>query len=77
MLWRVEEAIETTRLADEVGPDLFITVATDQIVIVGLVPDGKPLDDLAEAVRADCAAAARCISPHVFRFRGGKWIIAK
>lgn len=65
------------KLADEVGPDLFMTVATDQIVIVGLVPDGKPLDDLADAVRADCAAAERCISPHVFRFRDGKWIIAK
>ena len=63
-------------LADAVGPDMFITVASDQVVIVGTLADGPDLTKLAEAVRGDCEAAPRCISPHVYRFRDGQWKIA-
>ena len=64
-------------LSDEVGPDLFITVTSDQGFIVGTVKDGPELEALARAAAADCEAAQRCISPHVYRFRCGKWVIAQ
>ncbi len=64
-------------IAAEVGPDLFITLATDRLIVFGILPDGPQLDKLAAAVRADCAEASRCISPNIYRFRDGKWVIAK
>ena len=65
------------RISDEVGPDLFVTVTSDQLVVVGTIKDGDGLDKLAEATAQDCAAASRCISPHVYRFRDGEWVVAK
>ena len=35
-----------------------------------------PFDKLVKAVQEDCDAAERCISPHVYRFRDGKWAVA-
>ena len=63
-------------LAEKAGPNLFVTAATDQLVIVGLSAPGPDFDKLVKAVQEDCNAAERCISPHVYRFRGGKWIVA-
>ena len=61
----------------KVGPDLFTTVASDGLVVMGVLPDGEMLNKLAKVVRQDCESASRCISPHVYRFRDGKWVIAQ
>lgn len=62
-------------IAETAGPDLMITAVSEQFVITGLIPD-ENLDGMKEAVLADCNSAPRCISPHVYRFRGGMWVIA-
>ena len=64
------------QIAAEVGPDLIVTVATDHFVFTADIPDGKPLEELKQLVAEDCAAAARCISPNIYRFRDGGWVIA-
>lgn len=66
--WRV--------LALAVGPELFVTAVSDQIVMVGLLPAGAELEQFKQAVRDDCAAAERCISPNLYRWRDGLWVIA-
>lgn len=64
-------------IATDAGPDLIVTVVSDQFVLVGLMPDGPGLDKFAATVADDCRAQERCISPHVYRFRGGRWVIAR
>ncbi len=64
-------------ISDKVGPDLFVTVVADTIVYAGILPDGPAFDDLKTAVAEDCAALQKCISPHVYRFRDGRWAIAR
>ena len=63
-------------VSDEVGPDLMIAAVSDQFVFSAVIPDGPNLDGVRQQVAEDCAAAARCISPHIYRFRGGKWVFA-
>lgn len=63
-------------IAAGTGPDLMITAASDQFVLAGIVPDGETLDRIREAVVSDCASAPRCVSPNVYRFRDGMWVIA-
>ncbi len=63
-------------IAEAAGPDLFITVTSDQFVLAGILPAGDQFDELKQAVLEDCNAAARCISPHVYRYRDGMWVIA-
>lgn len=67
---------EWSRVSEQVGPDLMITVASDDFVVAGIVPDGEALDGFKQAVAQDCAAAPRCVSPNVYRFRDGGWVIA-
>lgn len=64
-------------IAAKVGPDLFVTVVADTIVYAGVLPDGPAFDDVKTAVAEDCAALEKCISPHVYRFRDGRWVIAR
>jgi hypothetical protein len=66
-----------TALAQKVGPDLFVTVVSDGLVLVGVRPDGPALNTFRTAVAEDCAAQAHCISPHIYRFRDGRWAIAQ
>lgn len=61
------------RLAAAVGPDLFVTVVSDSFVFVGVMPDGPDLNAFKQTVAEDCAAQQRCISPYIYRFRGGRW----
>lgn len=65
------------KVSNEVGPDLFVTVVSDEFVFVGLLPDGQQLDDFKKTVDEDCKQQQRCISPFVYRFRQGKWVIAR
>lgn len=64
------------RLAEAAGPDMFVTVTSDQFVLAGILPDGEELDELKPLVAQDCAEASRCISANVYRFRDGQWVIA-
>ncbi len=64
------------RIAEQVGPDLMVTAATDDFVIIGLIPDGESLEGFKQAAAEDCASAPRCLSPHIYRFREGRWVIA-
>ncbi|MEO0906067.1 MAG: hypothetical protein AAFY07_00950 [Pseudomonadota bacterium] len=59
------------------GPDLMVTITSDSFVVVGLLPDGENLEGFKQAVREDCAAAPRCISPNIYRYRDGGWVIAR
>ena len=65
------------KLAREAGPDLIVTVVSDRIVFVALMPDGPRLESFRTSVQADCAAQARCISPNIYRFRNGGWVVAE
>jgi hypothetical protein len=65
-------------IAEEVGPDLVVAATTDEFVLVAaLPPDYRRMREFKRAVREDCAAAERCISPNLYRFREGRWVIAE
>ena len=63
-------------IADEIGPDLVAAAPTEQFALFTTLSDDE-LDPFAELVREDCAMSARCISPNVYRFRDGQWVIAR
>jgi hypothetical protein len=63
-----------TELSAIYGPTMAMTVVTDQFVIFGRIADGDQLTGMAQAAAEDCAAASRCISPHVYRWRNGRWV---
>lgn len=65
------------RLARQVGPDLFVTAVSDGFVFVGLMPAGPGLDEFRKTVQEDCNAQPRCISPNIYRWRNGRWVIAR
>lgn len=64
------------QLAALVGPDMIVVVLTDQLAVAASFPDGELLDGFKVAVEQDCAASSRCVSPNVYRLRGGRWVIA-
>lgn len=64
------------RISDAVGSDLFMTVVSDQFVFVGLMPD-KNVAQFKVTVEEDCSAQPRCVSPNVYRFRDGHWVVAR
>ena len=64
------------RVSQKVGGELMMTVVSEQFVFVGPLAD-RELPDFKATVAEDCAAQARCISPHVYRFRDGKWMVAR
>lgn len=65
------------RVASDAGPNMFVTVVSDQFVFVGMMPDGPELDSFKQSVAEDCLQQQRCTSEHVYRFRDGRWTIAK
>jgi len=65
------------RIAEEVGPDLLVTAVSDQFVFAGLLPDHPRMREFKQVVREDCAASERCLSPNVYRFRDGRWVIVE
>jgi hypothetical protein len=67
---------EWAKVAGAVGPDLFVTAVSDNLVFVGVRPPGPELDRFRKVVAEDCDAQPRCVSPYIFRFRNGRWIIA-
>lgn len=66
-----------TKLAELAGPDLFVTVVSDHVIFVGAMPDGARFTEFHKSVADDCAQQERCISPNIYRFREGRWVIAR
>lgn len=66
-----------TKIVREAPPDMFATVVADNFVFVAFMPSGPRLNDFAQTVRDDCLAQPRCISPYIYRFKNGRWEIAK
>ena len=64
------------KISDAAGPDFFVTAVSDQFVFAGIMPDGARLADFRKAVEEDCRASPRCVSPDIYRFRDGRWVIA-
>jgi hypothetical protein len=65
------------KIADAIGPDLVVTAVSDQFVLAGKMKDGKDLAEFKKSVAEDCLAQQRCVSPNVYRFREGRWVIAR
>lgn len=65
------------KVSDAVGPNLFMTVVSDQFVFVGPMPDGPNLEAFRQTVEEDCRSQPRCVSSNIYRFRGGQWVIAR
>lgn len=63
-------------IARTAGPDLFATATSDTSVWVGVMPDGSRLEEFKRVVRSECEASSECISPNVYRFRDGRWVVA-
>jgi len=66
-----------TKIAEAAGPELFVTVVSDDFVFVGTMPDGPQLEAFKKTVAEDCSQQQRCVSPHLYRFREGRWVVAK
>ena len=63
-------------IASDSGPDLFVAAISDYFVIAGIIPDGRQLRALKQNISEDCSKQERCVSPNVYRFRDGRWVIA-
>lgn len=64
-------------IASAAGPELFVTVVADDMVFVARMPDGPRLEQFKQTVREDCASRPRCISPNLYRFRDGRWVVSR
>lgn len=64
-------------LAEANGPNLAVIANSDQFVVVAIVPDGPELARFRDLAASQCKLAARCISPNVYRWREGRWVIAR
>jgi hypothetical protein len=64
-------------LAAANGPDLAVIVNSDQFVVAAVVPDGPELERYRALAEDQCKLASRCISPNVYRWREGRWVIAR
>ncbi len=69
-------AEDWSAIAAEVGPDLAVTAVSDQMVLVATVADAD-LPRSQELVGEDCRTAPRCVSPNVYRYRNGRWVVAR
>jgi hypothetical protein len=63
-------------VARDAGPDMFVTAVSDGFVFVGIMPDGPKLEGFRKTVADDCSTQPRCVSPNIYRFRNGRWVIA-
>ncbi len=64
-------------IADKAGPEMFVTVVADNFVFVGRMPDGPRLEKFRQTVREDCESQQRCVSPNLYRFRDGRWVVSR
>lgn len=71
------ETDDWAKISARAGPNLFVTAASDNLVLVGSISPGSDLEKLQQSVEEDCKAAPRCVSPHVYRFLDGHWVVAR
>ncbi|WP_285711327.1 hypothetical protein [Erythrobacter oryzae] len=64
-------------IAEATGPDLAVIANSDQFVFAAMVPDGAELERYRDLAEDQCKLAPRCISPNVYRWREGRWVIAR
>lgn len=64
-------------LAAANGPDLAVIANSDQFVVAAVVPDGAELEKYRGLAEDQCRLSPRCISPNVYRWRAGRWVIAR
>jgi hypothetical protein len=64
-------------IAEATGPDLAVIANSDQFVIAAIVPDGAELERYRGLAADQCKLAPRCISPNAYRWREGKWVVAR
>lgn len=64
-------------IADAAGPNLFVIVVADDMILIALAPDGPWLERFKRKVRKDCASELRCLSPNLYRFRDGRWVVSR
>ena len=64
-------------IAAATGPDLAVIANSDQFVVAAVVPDGPELEKYRALAGEQCKLAPRCISPNVYRWREGRWVIAR
>ena len=64
-------------IADATGPDLAVIANSDQFVVAAVVPDGAELEKFRVLAADQCKLAQRCISPNVYRWREGRWVVAR
>ncbi|HWU96365.1 MAG TPA: hypothetical protein VN029_12265 [Sphingomonas sp.] len=64
-------------IAEKAGPELFVIVVSDNFVFVGGMANGPELERFKQTVREDCASQPRCISPNLYRFRDGRWVVSR
>jgi hypothetical protein len=64
------------KISDALGDDLFLTAVSDQFVFAGVMPDGPDFEAFRKSVAEDCRAQQRCVSPNLYRFRKGRWVVA-
>lgn len=64
-------------IAEATGPDLAVIANSDQFVVAAVVPDGAELERYRGLAEEQCKRASRCISPNVYRWREGRWVIAR
>lgn len=63
------------KLSNEVGERLFVTAVSDQSVMAALDSSIYDLAALKRSVADDCLQQQRCISPNVYRFSEGQWMM--
>ena len=59
------------------GPDLAVIANSDQFVVAAVVPDGTELEKYRGLAEDQCRLSPRCISPNVYRWREGRWVVAR
>ena len=65
------------KISATVGPDLIVTAVSDGFVLATRMESGPRLESFRKTVAEDCAAQPRCISPNIYRFRDGRWVVAQ
>ena len=56
--------------------NLVIAVISDQLVTLANLPEEGQRVEFAQVVAQSCAEASRCVSPRLYTFKDGYWVIA-
>lgn len=68
---------EWSKLSNDAEDNIFVAATSDQFILVTLGRDISDMVMFKRSVADDCNQQQRCISPHVYRFSLGRWVIDK